>query len=310
MKKFAKGCLIAALSMLFIGIIIVVICIIIGGGSLFSYLRNEAPHHNHMSGIFDDTVITFHNGKSHIDFSKHHQTHSGKHENMQVATISDISNLDIDFGGGMCVISESSDEYFHIHTENANEFQYYTEDKTLYLKGFDDITFGIQSGDYNKVYLEIPKSFSFENIDIELGAGYLESHSLAATDKITLTVGAGELISHSLAADTLALEVGAGNVEIRDANIANSDISVGFGNITYHGIITHDLTAKCGMGNLELFLQDSYESHNYDVDCAMGNLTIHEKSFGAVAYSDYIQHGADSTYTLECGMGNMNILFE
>ena len=310
MKKFAKGCFITALSMLFIGLIIVIICIIIGGESLFSYLRNEASHHGHISGIFDNTVVTFHNGKSHVDFSDHHPTYSGQHENAQVAKASDITNLDMDFGGGMCVISESSDEYFHINTENANEFQYYTDGNTLFLKGFDDITFGVHSGDFNKVYLEIPKNFSFENINIELGAGYLESHSLIATDSLILEVGAGELITDSLATDTLTLEVGAGNAEIDNACVNDSEITVGFGNITYHGIINKDLTAECGMGNLELFLQDSYEAHNYSVDCAMGNLTLHEKSFGAVAYSEQIEHGTDSTYTLECGMGNMNILFQ
>lgn len=310
MKKFAKGCLITALSMLFIGIIILMVCAIIGGGSLFSYLRNEASHHGHLSGIFDNTVVTFHNGKSHITFSDHHPTHSGTHENKQVATASDISKLDIDFGGGMCVITESPDEYFHIYTEHADEFQYYTDGNTLYLKGFDDITFGVHSRDYNKVNLEIPRDFSFENIDIELGAGYLEAHSLSAFNKLTLEIGAGELITDSLAANTLTLEVGAGNAEIGNACVNDSEITVGFGSITYHGTISKDLTAECGMGNLELFLQDSYEAHNYKIDCAMGNMTLHGKSFGAVAYSDQIQHGADSTYTLECGMGNMNILFQ
>lgn len=309
MKKFAKGCLITALSMLSIGILILIICIIIGGSSLFSYLRNEVSHRGHISGMFDNTVVTFHNGKSHVDFSDHHPTYSGQHENAQVAKASDIANLNIDFGGGMCVISESSDEYFHIHTENANEFQYYTDGNTLFLKGFDDITSGVHSSDFNKVYLEIPKNFSFKNINIELGAGYLESHALIATDSLSLEVGAGELITDSLAADTLTLEVGAGNAELYNASVNDSEITVGFGNITYHGIITKDLTAECDMGNLELLLQDSYEAHNYNIDCAMGNMTLNGKAFGAFAYSDQIQHSTDSTYSLECGMGNMNILF-
>lgn len=310
MKKFAKGCLLTAISMFFIGIIILIICIIIGGGSLFHYLKNEALPHDTFTNLFDDTAVTFHNGETHIDFSKHHQTHSGKHENMQVATISEIKNLDIDFGGGMCIISESSDEFFHIYSDNANEFQYYKENNTLYLKGFDEITLGIQTNDCNTVYLDIPKNFSFENIDIELGAGYLQAHSLTASDNINLEVGAGELTTSSLNADSFTLGLGAGNVEIKNGTINNSELSVGFGNMTYHGKINRDLTAECGMGNLELFLTDSYEAHNYKLDCALGNMTLHEKNFSAVAYTNNIQHGTDSTYTLTCGMGNMNIQFE
>lgn len=309
MKKFAKGCLIAAISMLFTGIIILIICLIIGGSSIFNYLKNNASHHAQISTVFDDAVITFHNREHNLAFSNQHPTHSGKHENMQVATTSDISNLNIDFGGGMCILSESSDEFFHIYTENANEFQYFTEDNTLYLKGFDDVTLGLPSGDYNKVYLEIPKNFTFKNIDIELGAGYLEALSLTASNNIEIEVGAGELITKSLTADTLQMELGAGNVEIDNGSISDSDISVGFGNLTYHGVIRNDLTAECGMGNLELFLNDSYESHNYEVDCGMGNMTLHEKTISAIAYNSDIQHNAASTYTLECGMGNMTVLF-
>lgn len=309
MKKFAKSCLIAAISMLFAGIIILIVCLVIGGGSIFSYLKKNTSHHEEMSNLFSGTAVTFHTGEHSFDFSPHHETHSGKHENMQVATISDISHLDIDFGGGMCVLSESADEYFHIYTEEANEFQYYVDNKTLYLKGFDDIIFGIQSDNFNKIYLEIPKDFCFENINIKLGAAYMEAHSLNVTNDISLEVGAGELLIDLLTADTLQLELGAGNIEINHGDITDSELSVGFGNLTYHGTISKDLSAECGMGNLELFLADSYEAHNYEVDCGMGNMTLHDKTISAIAYSDDVQHNTDSTYTLDCGMGNMTVLF-
>ena len=310
MKKFVKGCLLTAISMFLIGIIIIIICIIIGGGSLLHYLKKETLSHNTLSNLLDDTVVTFHNAETHIDFSKNHQTYSGKHENMQVATISEIANLDIDFGGGTCIISESSDEFFHIYTDNAKEFQYYQENNTLHLKGFDDLVLGTQLNDYNTGYLDIPKNFSFDNIEIDLGAGYLQAHSLTASDNINLEVGAGELIASVLNADSFTLGLGAGNVEIKNGTVGNSNISVGFGNMNYHGKINKNLTAECGMGNLELFLNDSYEAHNYDLNCALGNMTLHEKNFSAVAYTDTIQHGTDSTYTLSCGMGNMTVQFK
>lgn len=310
MKKFAKGCLIAALSMLFLGIIILVVCIIIGGTSLAGSLKNELAQHGTISNIFDHTVVTYHNGKSNIDFSNDYPTYSGKYENMQAALASEIAHLNIDLGGASCVISESSDEYFHVYTEDAHEFQYFIEDDTFYLKGFDDISFSVHTLDSHVVYLDIPKNAAFENIDIMLGAGYMKADSLSASNNMTLEVGAGEFIADSLTVNTLNLEIGAGNVEIEDALINNADVTVGFGNMTFYGTISKDLTAECGMGNMELFLADSYESHNYDIECAMGNMTLHEKTFSAIAYSDYIDHNADSTYTLECGMGNMTILFQ
>ena len=240
MKKFVKGCLLTAISMFLIGIIIIIICIIIGGGSLLHYLKNETLSHNTLSNLLDDTVVTFHNAETHIDFSKNHQTYSGKHENMQVATISEIANLDIDFGGGTCIISESSDEFFHIYTDNAKEFQYYQENNTLHLKGFDDLVLGTQLNDYNTVYLDIPKNFSFDNIEIDLGAGYLQAHSLTASDNTNLEVGAGELIASVLNADSFTLGLGAGNVEIKNGTVGNSNISVGF-----VAIILPSITSIC-----------------------------------------------------------------
>ena len=310
MKKFTKGCLITALSMLAIGFIILIIYIIIGGTTLFNFLREEATNHEHFASFFNDAVINLNDGEFHIDFSKKYPVYSGKHENMQVATASEIKNLNIDFGGGMCTLSESSDEYFHIFTKNADEFQYYVEDATLYLKGLNDITFHQNHTDYNEIHLEIPKDLFFEDIDIKLGAGYLNTHAFTASDTISIEVGAGELIADSLTSKSLTLKAGAGNIELNNVFVTDSSISLGLGSIICDGIISGDLEAECGMGELELLLYDSYESHNYNIDCAMGNLTLNKKNFSAIVYSDNIQHDADSTYTLICGMGNMNIQFE
>lgn len=306
MKKFAKGCLITALSMLFTGVIILIICTFVGGTTLYSYAKNNL----NWSDLFNGHVVISHNGETNMDFSNNHQTYSGNYENMQVASSLDIRNLDLEIAGGGCKISESSDEYFHIYSENASEFQYYIEDETLYLKGFDHISYDIHPDDYNYIYLEIPKDFVFEDIDLELGAGIIEADSFQASNLIEMKVGAGEVIVASLTANTFTAEIGAGNAEIENAVVKDSDIQIGLGNMTYSGLITGNLSAECGMGNLDLYLNDAYENHNYVVDLVMGNMTLHQKSFSAVACSDHIQNGASSTYDLECGMGNMTILFQ
>ena len=306
MKKFAKGCLIAALSMLFTGVIILIICTFVGGTTLYSFAKNNL----NWSDLFDGHVVISHNGETDMDFSNSHPTYSGNHENMQVASSFDIRKLDLELAGGGCEISESSDEYFHIYSENAKEFQYYVEHETLYIKGFDHISYDIHPDDYNYIYLEIPKDFVFEDIKVELGAGIIEADSFQASNIIEMEIGAGEMIVDSLSANTFTAEIGAGNAEIRNATVKDSNLQIGLGNMTYSGLITRNLTAECGMGNLGLYLDDAYENHNYIVELVMGNMTLHQKSFTAVACSDNIQNGANSTYDLECGMGNMTILFQ
>lgn len=304
MKKFAKGCLIAALSMLGIGIIILAVCAFIRGTT--PYEKNNIS----LSELIKGNLIISHNGETNIDFSNNHPTYSGNHEDFQVASASDVVNLNLEIAGGGCTISESSDEYFHIYSENTQEFQYYIENQTLYLKGFEQIPFDIQPDDYNYIYLEIPKDFVFQNIELELGAGIIEAASLCASEDINMKIGAGEFIADSLSTDMFTAEIGAGNAEIENASVKDSDIQVGLGNLTYSGLISRNLTAECGMGNMELFLNDAYENHNYELECVMGNVTLNQKNFSAVAYTDTIQHDADSTYFLECSMGNMTILFK
>ena len=309
MKKFAKGCLITALSMLAIGFIILIIYIIIGGTTFFHLLRTEAAKHEHLASFWSNAAIKLNDGEFHIDFSNQHPIYSGEHENMQIANASSIKDLNIDLGGVMCTLSESSDEYFHIITKNADEFQYYIENETLYIKGLNDITFGQHLVDYNEVYLEVPKNFSFEDIDLEVCAGCLNAHTLTASDTISIKVGAGEFIADSLTAQTLSLEAGAGDIEINNADVSDSCIALGMGSIAYNGIISGDLEAECGMGALELFLLDSYDAHNYNVDCTLGEIKINNTNFNTFAHSTNIDHGTDSTYTLTCGMGNINIQF-
>lgn len=310
MKKFAKGCFITALSMLIIGTIILAICTFIGGTTLFTYAKNEMRANVDIDSLLDNSVISWHRGETHIDFSDEHPTHSGQHEDLQVALGSDISNLNMEIGAGGCIVSESSDEYFHIYAKNAPEFQYYTENHTLYIKGFDNVPLNIHHNDHNYIYLEIPKDFSFENIDLEIGAGIVEADSFLASNSISMEIGAGELTVDSLSADMLCVELGAGNAELEHASVNNSNIQIGLGNMTYSGSITGNLSAECGLGNLDLYLNDTLENHNYSINCSIGNITLNHNSYSGIAHTEEIHHDADSTYTLECGMGNMNVQFE
>lgn len=308
MKKFAKGCLIAALSMLAIGIVILMISFFLGGASLLSYVRNEARNE-----VRSEVVPADRSGSSYVvhpEFSTVYPTHSGHHENRQAAASSDISNLDIEIGAGSCIITESSDEYFHISSKEAAEFQYYTKDRTLYIKGFDKVPLKAHHNRSNELRLEIPKGFSFEDIELELGAGRIEADSLSASREISIEVGAGEMIADELSANTLDMEVGAGSAEIKDAFVKNCDMEVGLGSMIYSGTITQNLSAECGMGNMELYLDDTYENHNYELECAMGNITLDHKSYAGIAGTNQIRNNADSTYTLECAMGSITILFE
>lgn len=304
MKKFAKGCLIAALSMLIIGIIIVVTCIFIGGSTLFSYATDRVKADFDIS--LDNYPIILHgNNDTDIEFHNDYPTHQGDFEDFEAAPSSTVTNLDLIIGAGKCIISKSSDDYFHIYSKNAEKYQYYTENHTLYIKGFKHSSHH-ENG--NVIYLEIPKNFYFENISIELGAGNIETDELLAKNNIDIYVGAGHLSAELLVAENkLTSQVGAGNIEIQNGSVKDSDMMIGFGHMTYNGVITNDLSSECGMGSLTLQINDAYEKHNYDIELMMGSMIFNGTTHSAVSYTDFIDNDADSTYSLKCGMGNMSI---
>lgn len=308
MKKFAKGCLIAALSMLIIGIIIVAVCIFIGGTTLFSYANNKVKADWNIS--LDDYPIIWHgkNGITIDEFDNDYPTHQGDFADYEVALSSSVTNLDLIIGAGKCIISDSSDDYFHIYSKNAEKYQYYTENHTLYVKGFKSNSY---QSNRNLIYLEIPKNFYFENISIQLGAGDIEADELLAKNNIDIFVGAGHLSAELLVAENkFNAEVGAGDIEIQDGSVKDSDFMIGLGHMTYTGVITNDLSSECGMGNLTLQINDDYENHNYDIELMMGSMIFNGTTHSAVSHTDFIDNDADSTYSLKCGMGNMNINFE
>lgn len=144
MKKFAKGCLIAALSMLTVGVIILAVCTFIGGTKIYAYAHDEIQNNPYVEDFFVDVddffgrdIVSWNLGETHMSFNHNYPTHSGDDQDFQAALASDISNLELEIGAGSCIISESDDAYFHIYSKNANKYQYYAENGTFYVRGFD-----------------------------------------------------------------------------------------------------------------------------------------------------------------------------
>ena len=77
------------------------------------------------------------------------------------ADASKIKHINIDLGGGEYIIEQSSDNhYFQIVAESSDTYQYYTENSTFYVIGFDNSS--INFGDrHNKLTLRLPSDLEF-----------------------------------------------------------------------------------------------------------------------------------------------------
>ena len=57
-------------------------------------------------------------------------------------------------------------------------------------------------------------------------------------------------------------------------------------------------------------LQDSEDSYNYKFDSGVGGVTIGESDYSGLGKNKNIDNGAGKTISIECGVGNVEVLFE
>ena len=141
--------------------------------------------------------------------------------------------LDIELGGCELEIQPSDDENFHITATNVGKFQAYEKGEELNIMATRKAKEDIQEC---KILLYLPQGYTWEKIDIEVGAGAVRIGNMKATE-IELEVGAGQILAEYLETEKLDISVGAGEARLDDMKVYDLDVSVGMGNLTACGIV-------------------------------------------------------------------------
>lgn len=157
------------------------------------------------------------------------------------------------------------------------------------------------------VYLEIPEGKRFEDINVQIDAGELETDVLLMADRMVLNADAGVITADELQADDFSSSVGAGTIEIGEGNFGNVRLECGVGTIDLDAFINKDSEIKCGMGSVDILLQNGVRSVNYELSCGMGVIEIGDDTYSSLSRKQKIQNGASATFTVDCGMGGIEI---
>lgn len=344
MKKFTKVCLYTALVMFIIGAIMCGIGWLFGGfrqlnnmdirgltGIPFAYRVFQNGDYEY--GFFSDDV-EWQRAYGNWDRIDDHLGGIGDIEEPAPAldlTGSTIQDLYIEMGGTL-YIKESRDEYVRLAVDgDADKFRYHIDGGKLSIVRRSDWRRWKNDHWYtdDKVYLYLPEGTTFRSIDIEFGAGRIESidlrteeadieigagegifDSLTAAEEAVLSVGAGRIKLGNLVCDTANIDVGAGELSIGEAVIStDTDIDLGMGSVVIDGFLTNNLDVDCSMGTVSLKLLDSEQDHNYDIDCAMGTVNVGGRSYSGLADEVTIDNGSGSNFDIDCAMGTVNITF-
>lgn len=344
MKKFTKGCLITALILLITGCVFCAVFGTMGGFRQIDYTNGNGPYKILKLGGLGNFVLGYNGYNFGIwdadDWDEWDEDEWSENYNMNDVvssesavqtsySVDDITDIDIDLGGENLIIAESEDEYIWIENNSGNnKIKYGKEGRKFKLYSKTGIRLwknvNITKG---SIRLYLPKGLILDSIDMDVGAGKMESSALEA-DEISLDIGAGEFNIKSIMAREVDISVGAGKVTIENISASEADISVGAGSLDMTGLDAGDLTLEvgmgsidvegrisgdadleCGMGNISMKLQGLESEYNYILEAAMGNIRIGDSKYSGLASERRVDNGSRSTFDVECAMGNIEIDF-
>lgn len=325
MKKFMKTCGIIALVMIVLGVVLGIAGSTVAGRTTISQVVETVTGgrvkvdfgdgswgiFNGMASIGDMEVdlgpglgVNYDIGDSSM-FSKDHDIMSGDVELYSPG--SGIRNLEMQVGGCNVVTQTSKDDRIYLEAKGMRKFQGYVEGDTLYVLGT------VKSGltwfdEESKVTLYLPDGYTFDEVEIDMGAGALDIDKLSAAE-VSLEVGAGRITLGSVEVQELTANVGAGQIELKDMAVKKLDVEVGMGEFTAQGSLEGDAQVECSMGNVEMKLDGRKEDFNYQIEGAMGSIQLDKEDMGGFAQERTVDNGAAKSMKIECSMGNITVKF-
>lgn len=229
----------------------------------------------------------------------------------------EIKSMDLKLGACEVQIKEGSS--FGLEYENLQEskFHYSVDNGVLTVKYEGNTSVGIKFLSFNistknadpTITLIIPANKEFESVSMEFGAAEVKVENIMA-EELKLTVGAGDMILDKLFVTKKAkIKVGAGEIQVKNAELANADLECGVGELDLEGKITGDSKLKCGVGEIDLVIRDAVQEDYYgDLKCGLGQLTFGDISISGSGKKSYGSEGANRL-DAECGVGEVNVKF-
>lgn len=343
MKKFTKGSLITALVLFILGCLICTVCGLLGG---FKQIASGAL--NGVSGIpfgfyrYVDGDYRF--GFWNDDWEREDpfwekenwlKTDTSGTKQKLAVTSDTLHSLEVVVTDCNFIIEESSDEHVWLAVKGDTSKTYYKIEKDTVNK---DILF-IENAGYHRVgnwrngpndtiSLYLPKGCDLDYINIEMGAGYMESVPVQAdimeinvgagvceakgfeAESINLLVGAGQIVTAGLKADTAILEIGVGEIIVRDMDVRkHMEVEVGMGNAEITGKFSGHLDADCSLGNLGMHLAGSEDDYGVAVDCDMGDVKVGSYHYSGLSGSRSWNSDRKNQMEIDCEMGNVTVTF-
>jgi hypothetical protein len=205
----------------------------------------------------------------------------------------DVTSIVIDYRAGSLEIKEG--DSFRIVAKNVpeNQFKSSVENGVWTITDKKNTVWSflnnINLDETQTVTIYIPESVLLEDFDLEIGAGKV-SVDLLDAKQLKVSVGAGEVVLTDITAEDMILNCGVGSIQM-------------------NGEISHDSMVECGVGDINLLLTGDADAYDYDINVGLGSTRINGETFSGVADKQITHESSVGTFTLDCGVGEIDLAF-
>ena len=137
------------------------------------------------------------------------------------------------------------------------------------------------------VTVTVPDAYSFNNVDIEMGAGKLIAHTLN-TDALDLELGAGSAtLDRVVATESATIQEGAGELSIRAGSLANLTLQCGAGATRVSAALTGVSKIDAAVGAVDIDLDGTEKDYTVSFNMGLGTCYFNsEKLARSGSYGD------------------------
>ena len=157
-----------------------------------------------------------------------------------------------------------------------------------------------------KVTVYVPSNMTFESVNIETGAGWVDISSLT-TYEFNLELGAGVAkLSDIKTIESASIDGGAGELKIEDCEFTDLDLDIGVGECTAAFGLKGENEIHCGVSSTDLTLYGYNDNYTVEVDKGIGDVVVD----GKTAKDGDVFGTGDSTVDISCGVGEVDVNYE
>lgn len=325
MKKFTKGCLMTALVLFLVGLVLSVVCGLLGGFRQLSemglsdssfgvyrdadgdwrigfpwsgYTRNELEEIEEIEDIGDVQTTKDTRQSTRQAIEKKLKELEGKGEQLAL-TADTLGSLEIDVEDCNVVIWKSNDKNVWFWVDGSSNPPRYTIENEggrnrLCIENEAEHHIGHwRKGPNDTVYLRLPEGCMLEECEIDMGAGYMDSIFLNA-GQVKVNLGAGLVETDGFEGEQISIILGAGELLADRITAGKADFEIGAGHLSIGELaVSGETDVEVSMGAAEIA---GTLSGNLDMECDMGEIVMR-----LTGSED------DHSYDVECGMGNVTV---